>query len=127
GFGRAEGLASGEKWRMGDNAEGRRRGLRKLLPSKRGVFREMSKPMAGLPVVIRLIAPPLHEFLREYADVDIEIAVARATGKDGAELAEKERIYRRLEQLHEDNPMLGRRGCRLLLAYPERLELQIRA
>jgi len=77
--------------------------------------------------VIRLIDPPLHEFLREYADVDVDIAVARATGQNGADLANKERIYRRLEQLHEDNPMLGLRGCRLLLVYPEILEMQIRA
>src|SRR2546428_13333294 len=74
-----------------------------------------------------LTAPPLHEFLREYADIDVEIAVARATGSDGLELERKARIYRRLEQLHEDNPMLGLRGCRLLLVYPEILEMQIRA
>jgi len=112
---------------MADSTEGRERALAKLLPFQQGDFREMFEAMDGLPVVIRLIDPPLHEFLREYADVDIEIAVARATGKDGADLAEKERIYRRLEQLHEDNPMLGLRGCRLLLVYPEILEMQIRA
>src|SRR2546428_7949977 len=74
-----------------------------------------------------LTAPPLHEFLREYADIDVEIAVARATGSDGLELERKARIYRRLEQLHEDNPMLGLRGCRLLLVFPEILEMQVRA
>jgi pyruvate,orthophosphate dikinase len=87
----------------------------------------MFDAMDGLPVVIRLIDPPLHEFLREYADIDVEIAVARATGSNGLELEKKARIYRRLEQLHEDNPMLGLRGCRLLLVYPEILEMQIRA
>src|SRR3989442_14762760 len=75
----------------------------------------------------RPTAPPLHEFLREYADVDIDMGVARATGQNGADLADKERICRRLEQLHEDNPMLGLRGCRLVLVYPEILEMQIRA
>src|SRR5207244_7450787 len=102
----------------GDTA-GRKRALAKLLSFKQDAAYEMFEAMDGLPVVIRLIDPPLHEFLREYADINVEIAVARATGKDGADLAEKERIYRRLEQLHDDNPMLGLRGCRLLLVYPE--------
>src|SRR5438309_5626323 len=83
--------------------------------------------MDGLPVVIRLIDPPLHEFLREYADINVEIAVAQATVRNATELEKKARIYRRLEQLHEDNPMLGLRGCRLLLVYPEILEMEIRA
>jgi pyruvate,orthophosphate dikinase len=107
--------------------EERRKELDKLLPFQQGDFREMYKAMDGLPVVIRLIDPPLHEFLREYADVDIDIAVAEATGRDGADIDEKRKIQKRLEQLHEDNPMLGLRGCRLLLVYPEVLEMQIRA
>src|SRR2546430_2635900 len=112
---------------LANDTAGRKRALAKLLPFQQGDFREMYEAMDGLPVVIRLIDPPLHEFLREYADVDVDIAVARATGQNGADLADKERIYRRLEQLHEDNPMLGLRGCRLLLVYPEILEMQIRA
>ena len=112
---------------MADEVEGRKRALAKLLPFQQGDFFEMYKAMDGLSVVIRLIDPPLHEFLREYADVDVDIAVMRATGKDGAELERKEKIERRLQQLHEDNPMLGLRGCRLLLVYPEILEMQIRA
>jgi pyruvate,orthophosphate dikinase len=112
---------------MADEVEGRKKALAKLLPFQQGDFFEMYKAMDGLSVVIRLIDPPLHEFLREYADVDVDIAVMRATGKDGAELDRKEKIERRLQQLHEDNPMLGLRGCRLLLVYPEILEMQIRA
>ena len=112
---------------MADDTEGRKKALEKLLPFQQGDFREMFEAMDGLPVVIRLIDPPLHEFLREYADIDVDIAVARATGQDGTDLADKERIYKRLQQLHEDNPMLGLRGCRLLLVYPEILEMQIRA
>jgi pyruvate,orthophosphate dikinase len=112
---------------MADTVEGRKKALAKLLPFQQGDFFEMYKAMDGLSVVIRLIDPPLHEFLREYADVDVDIAVMRATGKDGAELERKEKIERRLQQLHEDNPMLGLRGCRLLLVYPEILEMQIRA
>ncbi|HLZ48665.1 MAG TPA: putative PEP-binding protein, partial [Candidatus Limnocylindria bacterium] len=65
--------------------------------------------------------------LREFADVDIDIAVAEATGKDGPDIDKKRKVWRRLEQIHEDNPMLGLRGCRLLLVYPEILEMQIRA
>jgi pyruvate,orthophosphate dikinase len=126
-FRQAERLPIVQDMILANDTAGRKRALAKLLPFQQGDFREMYEAMDGLPVVIRLIDPPLHEFLREYADVDVDIAVARATGQNGADLANKERIYRRLEQLHEDNPMLGLRGCRLLLVYPEILEMQIRA
>ncbi|HEY9326604.1 MAG TPA: putative PEP-binding protein, partial [Candidatus Limnocylindria bacterium] len=126
-FRQAERLPIVQDMIMADEVEGRKRALAKLLPFQQGDFFEMYKAMDGLSVVIRLIDPPLHEFLREYADVDVDIAVMRATGKDGAELERKEKIERRLQQLHEDNPMLGLRGCRLLLVYPEILEMQIRA
>ena len=126
-FREAERLPIVQDMILADDTAGRKRALDKLLPFQQGDFREMYKAMDGLPVVIRLIDPPLHEFLREYADINVEIAVARATGSDGLELEKKARIYRRLEQLHEDNPMLGLRGCRLLLVYPEILEMQIRA
>src|SRR6059058_6094187 len=126
-FREAERLPIVQDMILANDTAGRKRALDKLLPFQQGDFREMYEAMDGLPFVIRLIDPPLHEFLREYADVDIDIAVARATGQNGADLQDKERIYRRLEQLHEDNPMLGLRGCRLLLVYPEILEMQIRA
>jgi len=126
-FREAERLPIVQDMILANDTAGRKRALAKLLPFQQGDFREMYEAMDGLSVVIRLIDPPLHEFLREYADVDIDIAVAKATGQNGAALADKERIYRRLEQLHEDNPMLGLRGCRLLLVYPEILEMQIRA
>lgn len=126
-FRQAERLPIVQDMIMADDAPGRKVALAKLLPFQQGDFFEMYKAMDGLSVVIRLIDPPLHEFLREYADVDVDIAVMRATGKDGAELERKEKIERRLQQLHEDNPMLGLRGCRLLLVYPEILEMQIRA
>jgi len=126
-FREAERLPIVQDMILADDTAGRKRALAKLLPFQQGDFREMYEAMDGLPVVIRLIDPPLHEFLREYADIDVEIAVARAIGSDGFELEKKGRIQRRLEQLHEDNPMLGLRGCRLLLVYPEILEMQIRA
>ena len=99
----------------------RRKHLRKLLPFQTKDFREIYEVMDGLPVVIRLIDPPLHEFLRE---IDIK-AVARATGLTPAKA--RAHIEKRREQLAEDNPMLGLRGCRLLLVFPEILEMQIRA
>ena len=126
-FRQAERLPFVQDMIMADTEAGRKAALATLLPFQQGDFREMYKAMDGLPVVIRLIDPPLHEFLREFADVDIDIAVAEATGKDGPDLEEKKKIWRRLEQIHEDNPMLGLRGCRLLLVYPEILEMQIRA
>jgi pyruvate, orthophosphate dikinase len=126
-FREAERLPIVQDMILADDTAGRKQALDRLLPFQQGDFREMYEAMDGLPVVIRLIDPPLHEFLREYADINVEIAVARATGRDGLELEKKARIYRRLEQLHEDNPMLGLRGCRLLLVYPEILEMQIRA
>jgi pyruvate,orthophosphate dikinase len=126
-FRQAERLPHVQDMIMADTEEGRKAALAKLLPFQQGDFREMYKAMDGLPVVIRLIDPPLHEFLREFADVDTEIAVAEATGKSGPEVERKKTIWRRLEQIHEDNPMLGLRGCRLLLVYPEILEMQIRA
>jgi len=112
---------------MADDKAGREKALAKLLPFQQGDFREMYTAMDGLSVVIRLIDPPLHEFLREYSDIDVEIAVDKALGKDPVEIAKKEKIFKRLEQIQEDNPMLGLRGCRLLIIYPEILEMQIRA
>jgi pyruvate,orthophosphate dikinase len=126
-FRQAERLPIVQDMILADTPEARKTALAKLLPFQQGDFREMYEAMDGLPVVVRLIDPPLHEFLREFADVDIDIAVAEATGKDGEDLDRKRKIQKRLEQLHEDNPMLGLRGCRLLLVYPEVLEMQIRA
>ncbi len=127
-FRQADRLPIVQEMILADTREARRGALAKLLPIQQGDFRDMYKAMDGLPVVIRLIDPPLHEFLREFADVDVDIAVAEATGKgNDAETKRKRVIEKRLEQLHEDNPMLGLRGCRLLLVYPEILEMQIRA
>ena len=83
-FRQAERLPHVQDMIMADTEAGRKAALAKLLPFQQGDFREMYKAMDGLPVVIRLIDPPLHEFLREFANVDIEIAVAEAAGKDGS-------------------------------------------
>jgi pyruvate, orthophosphate dikinase len=101
-----------------DEAE-RRAALAKLLPMQRGDFFALFKIMGGLPVTIRLLDPPLHEFLPHSEE---EIAeVAEAMGADPRRLADRAR------ELHEFNPMLGFRGCRLAIAYPEIAEMQARA
>ncbi len=104
---------------LADNEEGRRVALAKLLPMQRSDFVELFEIMKGLPVTIRLLDPPLHEFLPH---TDEEVAeVARSMGVDSAKLRE------RADSLHEFNPMLGHRGCRLAVSYPEIAEMQARA
>ncbi|HEY1503345.1 MAG TPA: pyruvate, phosphate dikinase [Stellaceae bacterium] len=104
---------------MADDADGRKKALDKLLPMQRGDFEELFRIMAGLPVTIRLLDPPLNEFLPK---TDAEMGeVAKATGKDMATL------HARAAALHEANPMLGHRGCRLAITAPEIYEMQARA
>jgi pyruvate, orthophosphate dikinase len=104
---------------LADDEESRRAALAKLLPMQRADFAELFTIMDGLPVTIRLLDPPLHEFLPHS---DAEVAeVAQAMGADPKRLADRAR------QLHEFNPMLGFRGCRLAIAYPEIAEMQARA
>jgi pyruvate, orthophosphate dikinase len=104
---------------MADDVEGRKKALAKLLPMQRGDFEELFRIMAGLPVTIRLLDPPLHEFLPK-TDAEMQ-EVAKATGKDMATL------HHRAAALHEANPMLGHRGCRLAITGPEIYEMQARA
>ncbi len=104
---------------LADDEKGRRAALAKLLPMQRGDFLELFTIMSGLPVTIRLLDPPLHEFL-PHSDEEIE-EVAAAMG------ASAEKLKRRAAELHEFNPMLGFRGCRLAVAYPEIAEMQARA
>jgi pyruvate,orthophosphate dikinase len=104
---------------LADDEAGRRTALAKLLPMQRGDFVELFTIMSGLPVTIRLLDPPLHEFL-PHTDEEID-EVAAAMG------ASAEKLKRRAAELHEFNPMLGFRGCRLAVAYPEIAEMQARA
>ncbi len=90
-------------------------------------FYGILKVMEGLPVVIRLLDAPLHEFLPNYDELKAEVAVLRATGKKGADLEERERTLALVEALRESNPMLGHRGCRVGLTMPELYEMQVRA
>jgi pyruvate, orthophosphate dikinase len=92
-----------------------------------GDFYGIFKAMDGLPVIIRLIDPPLHEFLPKHDKLLVEVTEARARGASGPELAEKERLLEAVERLHEQNPMLGLRGCRLGILFPEIVEMQVRA
>jgi len=104
----------------------RREALAKLLPMQREDFKGLFTAMDGLPVTIRLLDPPLHEFLPRREVLMVEIERLKMAGKD-AEVAEKQRLLERVEQLHEFNPMLGHRGCRLGITYPEITEMQARA
>jgi pyruvate, orthophosphate dikinase len=104
---------------LSDTKEGREKALSKILPMQKSDFFELFKVMDGRPVTIRFLDPPLHEFLpKEEGDIeelaeDMEISV--------------ERIKEKIEELHEFNPMLGHRGCRLAISYPEIAEMQARA
>ncbi len=104
---------------LAEDLEGRKAALEKLLPMQRSDFVEIFKIMRGLPVTIRLLDPPLHEFLPREADEFDD--VAKAIGAD------PEKLKRRAADLHEFNPMLGHRGCRLGITYPEIYEMQARA
>jgi pyruvate,orthophosphate dikinase len=112
---------------LADNEKDRRAALDELLPLQRGDFYGVFKAMHGCPVTIRTIDPPLHEFLPKREDLMVEIARMEATGKTGHDLEEKRRLLNRVEQLHEFNPMLGHRGVRLGITYPEITEMQTRA
>jgi pyruvate,orthophosphate dikinase len=105
----------------------RRKALDELLPLQRADFYGVFKAMGGLPVTIRLIDPPLHEFLPKREELLVDITRLEVTGERPAELEEKQRVLRRVEQLHEFNPMLGHRGVRLAISYPEITEMQCRA
>jgi pyruvate,orthophosphate dikinase len=116
-----------QKMILADNEQDRRAALAELLPLQRNDFYGVFKGMHGTPVTIRTIDPPLHEFLPKREDLMVEIARMEEKGKKGKELDEKHALLRRVEQLHEFNPMLGHRGVRLGITYPEITEMQTRA
>ncbi|HTK29026.1 MAG TPA: pyruvate, phosphate dikinase [Vicinamibacterales bacterium] len=112
---------------LADNETDRRKALDELLPLQRDDFYGVFKAMHGSPVTIRTIDPPLHEFLPKREELMVDIARLEATGKKGKDLTEKKTLLARVEQLHEFNPMLGHRGVRLGITYPEITEMQTRA
>ncbi len=111
---------------MAATKEERLEALKKLLPFQKQDFIDILREMEGLPVTIRLLDPPLHEFLPNLEDLLVEVTELRLKG-DGERLAAREKILERVRALHEANPMLGLRGCRLGLLYPEINEMQVRA
>jgi len=112
---------------LAETEQDRRKALNELLPLQRDDFYGVFKAMHGNPVTIRTIDPPLHEFLPKREELMVEVARLEATGNNGKELDEKKKLLARVEQLHEFNPMLGHRGVRLGITYPEITEMQTRA
>jgi pyruvate,orthophosphate dikinase len=108
-------------------AKERRAALAKLLPMQRKDFHGLFQAMAGMPVTIRTLDPPLHEFLPKREELMVEIATLEAKGKKGTKLRQLRKLLEVVEGLHEFNPMLGLRGCRLGIMYPEISEMQARA
>ena len=103
--------------------------LKKLLPMQRADFAGLFKEMHGTPVTIRTLDPPLHEFLPKREELMVKVATLSAKGgaKNKKAIAEAEKLLRAVEELHEFNPMLGHRGCRLGITYPEITRMQARA
>jgi pyruvate,orthophosphate dikinase len=116
-----------QKMILAPNEKERRLELAKLLPMQRDDFHGILKAMHGLPVIIRLIDPPLHEFLPSLEELLVEVTRAQALGKPEKSYRDKVRLLAEVQNLHEQNPMLGLRGCRLGLLFPEIIEMQTRA
>ncbi len=112
---------------LSESEKERRAALKKLLPMQRADFAGLFKAMESLPVTIRLLDPPLHEFLPKREDLLVEIQHLEDTKPRSQKLKELRPLLARVEELHETNPMLGLRGCRLGIAFPEITEMQVRA
>ena len=112
---------------MAGNEKDRRAALKKLLPMQRSDFIGIFRAMDGFAVTIRLLDPPLHEFLPKREELLVEIAKLEASKPKSPKLKAMRTVLRRVEELHEFNPMLGHRGCRLGITYPEITEMQARA
>ena len=112
---------------LSNNEKDRREALKKLLPMQRADFAGLFKAMESLPVTIRLLDPPLHEFLPQREELLVEISHLEDTRPHSPRLKELRPLLARVQELHETNPMLGLRGCRLGIAFPEITEMQARA
>ncbi|MHB8612007.1 MAG: pyruvate, phosphate dikinase [Candidatus Dormibacteraceae bacterium] len=112
---------------MATTTADREKYLAELLPIQRGDFEGIFEAMEGLPVIIRLIDPPLHEFLPSLEELIRETTELKTAGKNPAKLRKLEKIMARVEELHEANPMLGLRGVRLSILFPEITRMQVRA
>jgi len=116
-----------QKMILAESEEERQQYLDQLLPFQRGDFEGIFRAMDGLPVIIRLIDPPLHEFLPSYEELLVETTELRTKGGNEEELREKEQLLETVAAMREANPMLGLRGCRLGLIMPGIIEMQTRA
>ncbi|MEK7817416.1 MAG: putative PEP-binding protein, partial [Actinomycetota bacterium] len=112
---------------MASGTDERAASLQKLLPMQQQDFEGIFEAMHGLPVTIRLLDPPLHEFLPPLVELMVDIERLKLSGGDAAEIEEKEKIAAKVRALQEMNPMLGTRGCRLGIQWPEIYEMQVRA
>ena len=112
---------------LAESGNERDEALAALLPLQRTDFRELLLAMDGLPVTIRLLDPPLHEFLADRTELSVRVAVAEAKGETGAAVDADRKLLRAVERMHESNPMLGLRGVRLGLVVPGLFALQVRA
>ena len=112
---------------LAGSREDREEALSKLLPMQRDDFKALYREMKGYPVTIRLLDPPLHEFLPQRMELMVEVTKLQLIHADRSIIDEKKRLLERVEELHEFNPMLGLRGCRLGIYYPEITRMQARA
>ncbi|MCD6472586.1 pyruvate, phosphate dikinase [Candidatus Aerophobetes bacterium] len=112
---------------LADNREERDKFAKKLEPMQKKDFKEIFKEMEGLPVIIRLLDPPLHEFLPNYENLLVELNTLRLQNGNKEKIAEKDKILQRVVTLREINPMMGHRGCRLGITFPEVYKMQARA
>ncbi|MEE9216796.1 MAG: pyruvate, phosphate dikinase, partial [Anaerolineales bacterium] len=126
-FFEAERLPIVQKMILADSAEEQAEALDKLLPFQREDFSGLFRAMDGLPVIIRLIDPPLHEFLPSHDELLVEVTRLRESGKDPDRLKEQEQLLGAVQGMRESNPMLGLRGVRLGIHMPAVTEMQVRA
>jgi len=126
-FMQAERLPHVRNMIMAETTEEREAHLAKLLPFQREDFDGIFRAMAGLPVTIRLLDPPLHEFLPNYTDTMVELERLRLTGAPAEQIEAQELLAAKVKSLAEANPMLGTRGCRLGIQWPEIYAMQVRA
>lgn len=116
-----------QKMILAETFEDRMTALEELLPMQQSDFEGIFEEMQGHPVTIRLLDPPMHEFLPDKEELLVEVTRLQLTAKDSSELEEKEQLLKKVHQLAEFNPMLGHRGCRLGIVFPEIYEMQVRA
>jgi pyruvate, orthophosphate dikinase len=116
-----------QKMILAEHYNERMEALKEILPMQQSDFEGIFEAMQGYPVTIRLLDPPLHEFLPDKEEILVEVTKLQITHPDSAELKEKEQLLKKVSHLVEFNPMLGHRGCRLGIIYPEIYEMQAKA